>query len=362
MLAGTARAVGGFLDRVDRWQRDHRSAGFIYGVIRKFGQDHAGNLAALMSYYGFFSIFPLLLAFVTILGYVTAGNKHLYNTIFDSAVGSFPILNSSSTCSGTAQHCANQSLVSNVKPLTGNPLALTIGLLLAIYAGLAVAKTAQTAFNDIYGVAQNERPNFFKGVLRAMVLVLTIGVGLIVATFVGSLASNAGTLGLDFIGPGLRVVSILLSLAILTVVFDAAFNWLTVRPMTWRDALPGAIVAAVGYEAVSQAATAFIAHKTTTSGATYGTFALVIAILSWFYLAAQIVMFAAEINCVRQFHFWPRALRNAPSTDADFRALEFYVERERYHADERLTTSFVPEKPAGPLLAAERSKGPDTSS
>lgn len=333
--------MGEFLNRIDRWQRRRVVPSVAFAVFKKFSQDKASNLAALISYYAFFSIFPLLLAATTILFYVTAGNTHLYRMVFCSSVGSFPIINSiSKPLHGSAVvHCSNGQTI-GVHNLTGSPLALIVGLVLAIYSGLAVAKTAQTAFNDVYAVAQTDRPNFFASILRALVLVVVVGVGLVVATVVGSAASSAGTLGLTFIGPGLRVVSVILSIAVLTAVFVLAFNWLTVREMTWRQALPGALLAAVGYEIISQFATAFIAHRASSSNATYGTFATVIAMLSWFYLTAQVVLLSAELNVVLQFRLWPRALRGAPDTDADYRTLEALAERERYHHHEDVDTSF----------------------
>ena len=323
--------MGELLDRVDRWQRAHSPAAFGFAVFRKFSQDGASNLAALISYYSFFSIFPLLLAGVTVLGYITDGNQGLYRKVFCSAVGSFPILNSAGAGhSGDQQiQCPNSTVTLSVHALSGSPIALVVGLVLAIYSGLGVAKTAQSALNRVYDVPQGDRPNFFSSIGRALVLIVTVGLGLIVATFVGTAASSAGRLGLSFVGPGLRVVSVIASLAVLAVVFDVAFNWLTVHRTSWRSVLPGAVVAAVGYEIVSQVATAFIAHKASSSQATYGTFATVIAMLSWFYLTAQIVLIAAEVNVVRERRLWPRSLHGDPDTAADQRAMELAVRRDR---------------------------------
>lgn len=315
--------MGKLLDRIDQWQRRHRASAVGFAVVRKFGQDQASNLAALIAYYAFFSIFPLMLALTTILGYITAGNAKLKNQIFHDALGSFPIIGHEGP-----------------KPITGSAIALIVGLALALYSGLAVAKTAQTAFNDVYAVPKAERPNFIKGIVRAVMLILIVGSGLIAATVVGSFASSAGELGLNFLGPGLRILSVLLSIAVLAAVFDGAFNWLTVREMTWKQALPGAILAAVGYEILSQLATAFITHKANGASSTYGTFATVIALLSWFYLTAQVVLLAAELNVVLHYRLWPRALRGEPDTEADYRALEFYAEKERYHHEEDVDTSF----------------------
>jgi len=88
-------------------------------------------------------------------------------------------------------------------------------------------------------------------------------------------------------------------------------------------------------------ASALIAHKLKGASTTYGKdVASVIVLLSWFYLQAQILLFAAEINVVRQYRMWPRAITDPPATDADFRAYEAYAERERYQPDEEVDTEF----------------------
>src|SRR5581483_6093430 len=63
--------------KIDRYQRAHPWLGFPLGTVKKFSEDQAGNLAALISYYTFFSLFPLLLALVTILGFILKGDVGL---------------------------------------------------------------------------------------------------------------------------------------------------------------------------------------------------------------------------------------------------------------------------------------------
>ena len=70
---------------VDEGQRRHAVAGFPIAVIKKFTEDRASNLAALIAFYAFFSLFPLLLAFVSVLGFVLDDNPELREDIIDSA-------------------------------------------------------------------------------------------------------------------------------------------------------------------------------------------------------------------------------------------------------------------------------------
>src|SRR4051812_37117608 len=165
----------GLLRRLDAWQRTRSWVGFPFAVVKKFGEDQAGNLAALVAYYAFFSVFPLLLAFATILGFVLHGHPDWQQTIEHSAFSQLPLVSDK-----------NQPA-----PLTGNVAALVVGISLALWSGLGVAKSAQTAFNTVYLVAHTDRPNFLKSTLRALGLVAFGGIGLIVTTGLSSAIQRA---------------------------------------------------------------------------------------------------------------------------------------------------------------------------
>ena len=77
---------------VDDFQQRHRWLAFPVAVAKKYGEDQAGHRAALLAYYGFFSLFPLLLVAVTVLGFVLQGRSDLGERIVDSAVAQFPVI------------------------------------------------------------------------------------------------------------------------------------------------------------------------------------------------------------------------------------------------------------------------------
>ena len=60
--------------------------------IYKFGDDQGNYLAALMTYYGFLSLFPLLLMASSILGFVLQDNPELQEKILDTALSQFPVI------------------------------------------------------------------------------------------------------------------------------------------------------------------------------------------------------------------------------------------------------------------------------
>jgi membrane protein len=316
--------VSSLLRRLDLLQRRRHWLAFPFAVLKKFREDQAGNLAALVAYYAIFSIFPLMLALSTILGFVLHGHPEWQNDVTSSALRNFPIV-------GNHQP----------PPLEGNVVALVVGLGLALWSGLGVAKSAQTAFNTVYLVAHTDRPSFLGGLLRALGIVAVGGLGLILTTTLsGAVTSVRSIAGVD-VGPGLRVAGIGVAMLLNAALFLALFRWLTVVHVRWRDALPGAVISAVVLQVLQLASSAFIAHKLKGASATYGNFAAVIVLLSWFYLQAQVVLLAAEVNVVRQYRLWPRALTDPPATEADFRAYEAYAERERYQPQETVDTDFA---------------------
>src|SRR6476619_3442451 len=144
------RVVGADMDLLapaksfDSVQRRHRGLAIPVAVVRKFGDDQGGNLSALIAYYGFFSLFPLLLVFVSALGFVLEGNPDAQQAVLDSALRQIPIVGEQIQA-GT---------------LEGNGVALAIGIVGALLAGLAVTLAAQTAFNRVYGIPHRRRRNY----------------------------------------------------------------------------------------------------------------------------------------------------------------------------------------------------------
>lgn len=323
----------GVLDAVDGLQQRHRWAAFPVAVYLKFSDDQAGNLAALLAYYAFFSVFPLLLALVTVLGFVLHGDPGLETKVFDSALGLFPVI---------GQHDA-------LYPLTGRVPALVIGSVLALWSGLAVAQQAQVAFNTVLSVPRQEWPGFVPRTLRSLEAVLVGGTGLIVTTLISGAVTGAGSYGFA-LGPLPRVLGALVAIALDTALFAMLFTRLTVRPLGWRGALPGACVAALGWYGLQLGGTALVAHYLKGAQGTYGTFATVIGLLSFFHLQAQLTLYAAEINAVRADELWPRGLRslvNTPTTEADHRAYESYATRDRFASpDEEHVAVHFPDRSA----------------
>jgi inner membrane protein YhjD len=319
-----ATSKSGVLGRIDLAQQRSRPLSFLVGVVKKFGDDRAGRLAALVAYYGFFSLFPAMLAMVTILGFVLDGRDDLRRRIANSALAQFPVV--------------GESIGSSVSsPLSGNTIALVVGLAGAIWAGLGAMQAAQDAMNEVWGVPRTEYPSFLKKRLRSVGTVVVIVIGLASSTLITQLALNV--VG----GVFASIVLFLATVAIDVLMFLVAFRILTVVRLRWHQLLPGAVVGGIGYAVLQLAGTAYVTRTLAGADKTYGTFATVIGLLSWIYLIAQLTMVAAEVNVVASRKLWPRSLFADTATPADQRAVETVAEGARIAPDENVEVSFDPE-------------------
>jgi membrane protein len=273
---------------VDRFQQRHRRLAFAVAVAKKFDDDQGSQLGALIAYYGFFSLFPLLLVFVTILGFVLQGDPSAQESVLHSTLSQFPII-------GT-------QLQSNVHSLKGSGLALAIGLVGALLAGLGITGATQNAFNVAWKVPRGERPNFLAWRLRGLGLLVALGVLSIISTIAAGYVT-AQTKGAEEVLAG-----VLAALAANLLLFFAAFRLLTVDEVETRDLLPGVIVAAVLWQILQHVGGYYVDHVVRHARETSALFAFVLGLLTWLYLGGQVTVLAAEVNVVRARRLWPRKL------------------------------------------------------
>jgi YihY family inner membrane protein len=298
--------------RIDHLQARHGWLAFVVGVVKKYGDDQGGRLAALIAFYGFFSFFPLMLVFVSVLGYVLSGDPGLRHDIVDSAFGQFPVI-------GNAIRER-----ANVHALHGNWLAVAIGAATALWAGLGVAQATQTAMNTIWDVPRASWPNFLFRRLRALATLLLLGTIVVVSTIISGFGSS-GASSPQAVRLGGWAVALLLNL----VLFTLAYQLLTARRLKWREVVPGAAAAALGWTLLQALGGYIVTHQIRSASDVYGTFALVLALLVWISLGAQLTLFCAEINVVLHQHFWPRNIVQPPLSNGDVRVYSAIVRRAR---------------------------------
>ena len=186
--------------RFDRWQQRHPVVTFPIAVVKKFGDDEAGNLVALLTYYSFLATFPLLLAFTAVLGVTLRSHPALHDKLVSSAFAEFPIV-------GGQIH---DQL--GVETFSGTMLSLLIGIAGAVLGGRGFAHALQNTLNTVWAVPKVERPGFFPRYLRTVTLLLLLGL-IVVVTAAASTAAGAAT-SLGFGGLPARIVSMAVGAAL----------------------------------------------------------------------------------------------------------------------------------------------------
>jgi YihY family inner membrane protein len=310
------------LRAVDRFQQRHGLLGFPIGVVKKFGDDQAGKHAALLAYYGFLSLFPLLLVFVTLLGYALANNKDLQERVIDTLAYQFPVL-------GT-------QIEDSVTTIQGSGVGLVVGILGTLWGGLGITQSAQDAMNAVWNIPRKQRPNYWLRLTRGLGSLLLV----VVAVFAATALAQLGRIGAGIGGRLLPLAgSLLLNLGLLLVLFQV----LTGRWRPWRRLLPGAVCGAVGWSALQTLGVYIVERQLDQANLIYGVFAVVIVLLSWLYLSAQLLLYAAEINVVLARRLWPRSLLQPPLTEPDRRVLIALAETEERRPEQTIEVSFAPE-------------------
>jgi membrane protein len=304
---GPAARAKGLVHRVDRAQQRWPWLAVAVATWKKFSDDRAGFLAALIAYYAFASIFPLLLIAVTILD-IVAGHYPKLGAKLRAALHDYPVI-------GT------QLRSSMIHGLSGTGLALIIGIVLTLFAARGVATAIQNALNSVWEVPQFRRPRFLKNLLRSIGLIAVLGPGQIITIALSSVAGGTGHLGGALGKTAAFVVSLLLNIGL----FWVAFRLATAAEVPTRDLRLSAVLAAIAWQLLQLLGGFFIGHHIKNNSA-YGAFAVVLGLLAWFYLQANITLYVAELNAVRVMRLWPRSLAPPPLTTSDVTAYQLYAE------------------------------------
>jgi membrane protein len=313
---------------LDRRQQRHRWLGVPLAVVYKFADDQGVYLAGLITYYGFLSLFPLLLVLATVLGFLLPGNPELQRQLIDSALSQFPII--------------GDQLTSGAQPLRGSGIGLTAGILVSLYGGMGFSVALQNALNQVWGVPVNRRPNPFLARLRSLLMLGLLGVGVVLTT---ALAALSG-IGEQF-GPVLRGAAVLVSILVNAGLFVLAFRTLTARRVTVRDVLPGALLAAVCWQGLQAVGTVYVDSQLRGATQVYGLFGIVLGLLAWINAGALVVVLSAELNVVLAERLWPRSLlspfaEDVDLTRADRRSYASYAHAQRYRESEEIDVEFRP--------------------
>ena len=271
----------------------------MVAVIKKYSDDEAGKQAALLTYYSFLSLFPLLLILTTITDLIIGKYNHLSEIIINGLTNYFPLL-------------GNQ-LSLHVHSLHAGGFALYIGLLFLAYGARGVANAFIHGVQQIWLVPISDRSGFPKSLYKSFTIIIVGGVGLIVASILATLTSTADHT-LIF-----RVLSVVIDIFILFWLFRLLLNISLPRQVSPAETRVGAAVAAIGLVLLQLLGGYIVAHELKHLSALYSYFAVALGLLFWLYLQAQVIFYSIEIAIVSSQKLWPRSLNAAHPTQADVR-------------------------------------------
>lgn len=294
---------------MDTWQQRNRLAGLLYALVKKYGDDEAGYQGALITYYGFLSLFPLLVVAVSVIDMLTRHNLAQRDKLVSDIYSYFPAL--------------GDQIQTSIHATTNTGLPLLVGLLVTIYGARGVADAVRHSLNHIWEVPVTKRAGFPKSFLRNLLLIVGGGAGFLLAAVLSGFAAAA--LGHSVV---FRIITMLLSFAMLMAVFLFVFRIGSSAKHSIRELLPGAAIAAFGLLILQVVGGLIVEHQIRHLRGAYGQFGLVLTLLFWLYLQAQIFLYAAEFNTLRSYRLWPRSLTGKPLTRADKKAYELYARRE----------------------------------
>jgi YihY family inner membrane protein len=310
--------------RLGAFQQRHLVPGFVFGVIKKYGDDNAGSLTSTLAHSGFGSIFPLLLFLVTVAGIVLGSHSALRAHVLHSTVEQFPII--------------GNGLATNIKALHDNSaLGLTVGLIGTVWGSVGLAENGIFTMMQVWNLPGTQRPNYPKRMVRALAFLALLGIGVIATTFLTSVVPRLVT------GVAITVGSTVLSGFLNFGEYLLAFRILTPGEIRMRQLVPGACVGGVGWTLLEALGGLIVAHYLRHDTAVYGLFGIVLGLFAWVYFAAELTVYSAEVNVVLARRLWPRAIVQPPLTRADRRSMAAQANQNRRRPEQRVRVTFTGE-------------------
>ena len=316
----------GVVGTIDGFQRRHPIIGFPLGVIYKFFDDQGNYLAAILTYYAFVAIFPLMLLGTSILGFVLGARPEWQEDIHNSALGQFPIIGDQ---------------LGRPEGLRGSAAGVAFGSLAALYGSLGLAQSLQNAMHIAWSVPRNSRPNPVYARLKSLVLLLTAGLALLSVTVVSTIASTTTA----FFEVGTRWLLPLVTVLVVGAMLTILFRFAAAGQHSFRRAAPGGFALALMWQLLQLGGVLYVGEVLVDTTAMTKTFGLVLGLIGFLFIGAVMAVLAMEINVVIARRLYPRALLT-PFTDAvdltpaDRRAYASYARMQRHKGFERVSVTW----------------------
>jgi YihY family inner membrane protein len=322
---GAMNPVERVIRRVDAVQQRHTPMAFIFGVVKKYGDDNGGVLVSNLAYSSFLSLFPLLLVLVTILGLVASVNPSFRTQVLDAVAGQVPLIGHQLTAN--VQHLRRSSVI-----------GLIVGVIGLIWGATGLAQAGLFTMEQVWNLPGPARPGFVQRLGRAGLFLCLLGGGVIVTTGLASLTTYLHN-GLAFKLP----------LEVVTAAFNAGmylggFRALTPKGVPTRKLLPGVITGGIGWT-VLQILGTYLVHHFLHSDSVYGVFGTVLGLLAWITLAVEITVYSAEINVVLARRLWPRSIVQPPLTEADRASMALQALQNQRRPEQHVAVTFDDREP-----------------
>ena len=320
------------VDRVDEFQRRHPVVGFPLAVVYKYFDDQGPYLAAIISYYAFIAIFPLLLISSSVLGFLLQGDPSLRDRLLESALSQFPVVGDQ---------------LGRPEGLQGSTSAIVAGSIAALYGSLGLGQASQNAANIAWSVPRNSRANPFLMRLRSLLFLVIAGLGILALAIATSVLANIDSVGGSALEPALRWAVRGIGLLLTVAIFVGLFRLVSSGRAGTRSVLPGAVFAAVGWQLLQLGGNAYVTGVIGRASQMNQTFALVLGLVAFIFITAVVVVMGLEINVVLRRHLYPRALLtpftdNVRLTAADERAYTSYAKAQRHKGFQSIEATFSP--------------------
>lgn len=263
------------------------------GTIDRFGEVEGPRLGAAFSFYATFSIFPLVLLGVTVLGFVLGDDTSVRERMI-SAVASDPSIRT----------VVDQTLTSMMTSRSGRGLSFVIGLVSLLFGASGALAELDAALNRIWQVPVPKTDGivasvklFLRERLTGMLIVMGIGVTMLASLVSSSVLGFVSRHAPSRLTPALlQTAELGASILLLSLVFAAAFHFLPRTRPPFRDVIGGAVLTTVGLTILKSVFAIYLTHLTSYSA--YGVVGGVLAMATWIYLSSQIIFFGAQLTRV----------------------------------------------------------------
>jgi membrane protein len=278
-------------NRIDRFQQRHPVLAFPAAVYRELQDMKAGYLGAMLTFFAFVSLFPLLLILTTVLGAVLRSHPQLQQDVLNSALVDFPVI--------------GDQLKTNIHDFGRSGVALLISIIITAIGALGLANAAQYAMNLLWSVPEERQPKFPQSWLRSLGIIGTMGLGVLSTTALTALGEWAS--GHVFTA-GLRLALLAASFVLTALLFWLGMRTATAPEVKAHDLRLSAVLATVFWQGLQYLGGFIAAHQLRHASTLYGIFGLVLGLLAWIYLQARLTLIAVASDVVRAHGKWPRSL------------------------------------------------------